>query len=53
MEEEGEEAGRRCGKILINVGTCVWGAPTMLGEEAPEEDVYWGAQSQRGAPVLV
>lgn len=36
MEEEGEEAGRRCGKILTNVGTCVWEAPTMLGEEAQE-----------------
>lgn len=29
MEEEGEKAGRRCSKILINIGTCVWGAATM------------------------
>lgn len=28
MEEEGEKAGRRCSKILINIGTCVWGAAT-------------------------
>lgn len=36
MEEE--EAGRRCSKILINIGTCVWGAPTRLGEKSQEAD---------------
>lgn len=36
MEEE--EAGRRCSKILINIGTCVWGAPTRLRKKSQEAD---------------
>ena len=46
MEEEGEEAGRRWSEILINIGTCVWGAPTTpmaAGGEVPGRSYFSGS----------
>lgn len=49
MEEEGEKAGRRCSKLLKNIGTCVWGAPATPmagGENSREAAGFQGAESQ-------
>lgn len=50
--ERAEEEGKRCSELLINIGTCVWGAPTM--QKSWEADVgVGGAGSQWENPALV
>lgn len=48
--ERAEEEGKRCSELLINTGTCVWGAPTM--QKSWEADGWGGAGSQCENPAL-
>lgn len=53
MEEEGEKAGRKGSKFHINIGTCVWGAPTMPiadGGEGPGSSYFSGSGEPAWAP---